>query len=472
MLGELERFLLFLRAAFSRRATWLWFVIAFVGFLARDDAFGVTSIVRALSLAPENYTRLLHFFHSSAWSVEGLMALWWDWLAAEDVACRMGDRLVLVGDHTKTPKDGRKMPAVTTLHQDSETGSKPSFFRGHHWGCIGMLVRSGAKIFAIPLWATIQEGLASVDAADPVPKTVRIVRMARRVARAMGRGAYLVLDAYFAVGTVFQAAAREQHKGENLVHVLTRAKRNVVAYRPAPTPRQPKRGRPKKYGAKLCLLALFESKAKANAFTTAEALVYDRTETVRYLALNLLWKPTKGILRFILIESSRGRLILMTSDLSLDPLAALQLYCGRVTIETLFDALKNTLGALGYHFWSHYLSPASRRPKKKTAPSQSSSDPERTRNTLAAIEKFVAVQLLLLGMLQLIARKFPDQVRERARCWLRTTTSATPSVFVARKALANAIKDNLSGLAKDWITLLIRHKQQVPAEKALHRRRA
>jgi len=31
------------------------------------------------------------------------------------------------------------MPGVTTLHQDSETSSKPSFFRGHHWGCLSLL---------------------------------------------------------------------------------------------------------------------------------------------------------------------------------------------------------------------------------------------------------------------------------------------------------------------------------------------
>jgi len=472
MVGELERFLLFLRDAFSRRATYVWFVVVFAGLLARNDTFGVSSIVRALSLAPENYLRLLHFFHSSAWSVEGLMRRWWDWLAAANAAHRLGDRLVLVGDHTKTPKDGTKMPAVTTLHQDSETGSKPSFFRGHHWGCIGMLARSCGTFFAIPLWANIQEGLTPADGADYLPKTIRIVRMAQDAAKAMGRGAYLVLDAYFAVGPVFQAAAREQRHDENLVHILTRAKKNVVAYRPAPRPRKPKRGRRRKYGAKLHLMKLFDSTAKAHRFETAEASVYARTETVRHLALNLLWKPTKGMLRFVLIESSRGRLILMTSDLNLDPLAALRLYCDRVTIEAVFDMLKNTLGALGYHFWSQHLSPASRRPRKNAAQDPSSSNPVRTQNTLAAIEKFVAVQILVLGMLQLIAIKFPDQVKAKARCWLRTASSATPSAFVTRTALANVIRNNLRGLAKDWITRLIRHKQQLPAEKALDRRAA
>ena len=64
MVKELARFLMFMRPAFSRQATYLWFVIVFVGIVVRDDTLGVSSIIRALALAPERYTALLHFFHS------------------------------------------------------------------------------------------------------------------------------------------------------------------------------------------------------------------------------------------------------------------------------------------------------------------------------------------------------------------------------------------------------------------------
>ncbi len=188
---------------------------------------------------------------------------------------------------------------------------------------------------------------------------------------------------------------------------------------------------------------------------TAQAM-----STEAYLVLDLLWKPVKGMLRFILIESSHGRIILMTSDLNLDPVTAIQLYCRRVTIETMFDTLKNTLGAMAYHFWSQYLSRASRRPKKKKDQEQNSTNPTRTNNTLAAIEKFVNIQLLVLGMLQLIAKQFPTEVKTKANCWLRTVSSNTPSEFVTRTALANILKNNLYGFAKDWITQLIRRKQK------------
>ena len=463
MLKELERFLLFMSPAFSRRVTHGWFVVVFVGFILRSDVYGVSSIVRALSLAPECYPALLHFFHSTAWNVENLMALWWQWLVKKNVAHRFNNRLVLIGDHTQTPKDGRKIPAVTTLHQNSETASKPSFFRGHHWGGIALLVQAGEKYFATPLWATIQEGLGLFTQpgdAKPLSKTVQVIEMARQVARAMKTPAYLVLDAYFAVGPVFLAASQTLEGMKNFIHILTRAKKNVVAYGDPPKRKKHQRGPDRKYGQKLKLMTLFDSKAKCYTFQKTQANIYGQKENIRYLVLDLIWKPVKSKLRFILAETSRGRIILMASDLNLNPVTAIQLYCRRVTIETLFDTLKNTLGAMAYHFWSQCLSPASRRPKKNKDQKQRSSNLNQTQNTLWAIEKFVNVQLLVLGMLQLIAKQFPTQVKAKANCWLRTISSNTPSEFVTRTALANILKNNLYGFAKDWITQLIRQKQK------------
>lgn len=464
MLKELEAILISMRPAFSRKATYLWFVIVFIGFAVRTDTLGVSSIVRALFLAPAHYPSLLHFFHSTAWTAEGLMSIWWQRLSQREYVYRVKDRLVLVGDHTKTPKDGRKMPAVTTLHQDSETGSKPSYFRGHHWGCVAVVIQTCGRFFATPLWATIQEGMADIDESRNAPKTIQIVQMAQRIANPMGHS-YLVLDAFFSVGSVFAEAATEWHEGKQRIHVLTRAKKNVVAFLPAAEPKKKKRGRKKKYGKKLKLMTLFDATAWQKEFNTAEALIYGEQEKIRYLTLDLLWQPTKDRLRFILIESSHGRMVLMTSDFTLQPVAAVELYCRRVTIETMFDTLKNTLGGLAYHFWSTYLTAASRKPRKNADHKQSSSNPKRTAQTLAAIEKFVNLQLLVLGTLQIIAKQYPLEVMTKARCWLRTQSSKTPSEFVTRMALCNVIKANLCGFGKNWITSLIQQRQENTGNK-------
>ena len=455
MMRYLEELLRALRPAFTRQATFGWFVVAFAGVVTRSEVYGVSSIVRALSLAPVYYPALLHFFHSSAWTAERLYRSWEGWLIEQSVVERVEGRLVLLGDHTKQPKDARRMPQVTTMHQDSETSSKPSFFRGHHWGCLSLLGQAAAKRFALPLWAEIHPE----DAPDS--RATRLVHVAIAIGLRLREKLFLVLDAFFSVGPVFRAAAASN----GWLHILTRAKKNVVAYRPPPPPRPHRRGRRRVYGQKLKLMNLFDSKPRD--FLTAKALVYQHEETVRYLVLDLIWKPAQGLVRFILIESSRGRLVLMSSDLTLGALQALSLYTARVRIESLFASLKNLLGGLAYHFWSKYLAPVSRRPKRGSHPTPVSSRPDRTANTLAAIEKFMALHLIVLGTLQLLAASFSDAVRGHAHCWLRTPSGRVPSDFVSRTALANVIHANIRGFGKNPVIQSIRSKQTAPRKSSI-----
>lgn len=451
MFDYLERMLKAMKPAFSYEATFLWFVVVFAGLMTRADCYGVSSIVRALELAPSCYHNLLNFFHSSAWTARGLLEQWWKILGKEENPFMVGNRIVLLGDHTNIVKDGRKIPSVSTLHQNSETGSKPSFFRGHQWGCLGLLTRRGPdRVLSTPVWAEIHNGCTNGT------RATRIVEVAIEVALSWGRHTYLVLDAFFASGPVFDAARR----GGGAVEILTRAKKSYVGYLKPDQPKKRGRGRPRKYGKSIKLIDVFDDRKKE--FKTIEMKVYGKTEPVRYLAMNLLWKPTKGEVRFIFIESSRGRIILMSSDLSLDPLVAVDLYCRRVFIETLFDTLKNLQGAGQYHFWSKYLQPASRRPIRKNKSEPYSTQPEKTDNTLAAIEKFMVINLLVVGTLQLLAKRFPAHIFGQSRCWLRTSCGPVPSEFVTRTALTNIIQRNLLSFGKDWITQLIRQKQNNP----------
>ncbi len=68
------------------------------------------------------------------------------------------------------------MPGMTTLHQDSETSSKPSFFRGHHWGCLSLLGQAHGTRFALPLWA----GIHPDDSSDS--RATRLVNIAGQIA--------------------------------------------------------------------------------------------------------------------------------------------------------------------------------------------------------------------------------------------------------------------------------------------------
>ncbi|MBS3948446.1 MAG: hypothetical protein KGZ57_09155 [Dethiobacter sp.] len=80
----------------------------------------------------------------------------------------------------------------------------------------------------------------------------------------------LTLDAYYAVGTTF-IMAREclNEQVQRLLHVLTRAKKNIVAY--APTVPKGGRGRPSVLGKKIILASLFAQEKEAAVFCSTRS---------------------------------------------------------------------------------------------------------------------------------------------------------------------------------------------------------
>jgi hypothetical protein len=120
------------RYLFSRHATWVAFCLVGLGFLGTNDRLGISSLCRFWQMAEVDYHRLLHFFHSAAWSLNELVAHWGSVILRQDVAVIIDGRVVLLGDHTYVVKEATRMPGVVTLHQDSQTQSKPCYFRGHH----------------------------------------------------------------------------------------------------------------------------------------------------------------------------------------------------------------------------------------------------------------------------------------------------------------------------------------------------
>jgi len=435
-----------LRPAFSREATFSLFIIAVIGIMLRDDTYGVTSIVRALSLDQSVYPCLLHLFHSSAWNKDCLFLKWTKFVLSEGMAHEVNGRIVLVADHTKQPKDARKMPEVTTMRQDSETSSKPSYFRGHHWGFIALVSCRLAKFVAIPIWGEIHRDSGEES------RSVRLLGKVVELASQTGKSFYLVLDAFFSVGPVIETA----RKSNGSVHVLTRAKKNVTAYEVPAKARKRKRGKPKKYGRKKKLICLFDM--KSSVFEHARVQVYQNVETIRFMTLDLMWKPVKDKVRFFLVETSKGKIILMTTDMSLRAEDAIRMYCARAKIETAFDVFKNLLGGMSYRFWSKYLSPSSRRPSKNAEP-QHSSNPERTLSTLSAIENFVAATVVAHGILQYISLSMPEQIIRDNRCWMRTPPRNIPSEFVTRHAVRTCIGELLKSSGKSWIACLIQGRQ-------------
>ena len=333
-----------LSSAFSRKRTFLWFLVVLAGLSIREDLFGVTSIVRALSLKEKAYDSLLKFFHSDAVDLEKLHILWTK-LTLKIFQCQhIGSYTVLLLDGLKVPKEGKKMPGVKSLHQGSQNNSKAEYIMGHSLQCLSLLVTGSAHSFAaVPLIAEIHEGLvwSNRDSRTLMDKAASLVALIRG---AIEKPVLIVADAYYANATFIKLMI------SNACHVVSRVRNTASACYPPVIPKKRKRGRPVKYGKKIALKSLFDQE---NLFTSVTTSIYDEKEVlIRYYAINLVWKPMKCLVRFILVDhSTRGKIIFMTSDLNLDALLVIKAYGYRFKIEVAFKSALHTIGAYAYHFW-------------------------------------------------------------------------------------------------------------------------
>jgi hypothetical protein len=55
-----------------------------------------------------------------------------------------------VGDGIKVGREGRKMPGVKGLHQESSDVNKPEWIRGHYFSALGLLLGVGEAALLIP----------------------------------------------------------------------------------------------------------------------------------------------------------------------------------------------------------------------------------------------------------------------------------------------------------------------------------
>jgi len=459
------------RNCFSRQSSFAWFSIVIVGFIVRFDHLGASSFIRWLFLNPQWYDPMLHFFRAGSWVLSDLVAHWIKIVAARYPVVEINGRALLVGDTIKIGKEAQKMPAVTTLHQESENNSKPEFIRGHHFGFIGVVTGFAAKAFCVPLLAKIIEGIKGIrKASSPEPRepathetlVTLMAQMAVDSAKQMGRLCYVTMDAYFSTGPcfkIFKAAINE--KGKVLVHLITRAKDSYVAYMD--------RG-PKPYTEKN-KVHLIDICDFPKLFQTAQVKIQGELRIIRFHCVDLLWQPVKGLLRFVCVMDGKDRYILMSSDLELDPVQVIEAYNFRPKIEVMFFALKHLIGGFCYHFWT-YAFPELKRGQALDVSKLGEAAKLKMDLAIEAIERFVTLASITLGVLQYLSLHHTEKIWESYKGWLRTTSSSYPSEGVVQNVLQAELFSSLgqarAGKVPVCRTLrLILEKGRAESEEAL-----
>ena len=432
-----------LRPACSRSRTFLWMVLVLMGLCCRMDLAGVTSFVRVLGFRGKAYHRFLHLFHSRALDLDKLTACWVRLCLRLFQPFEVGSRLVVLADGIKAPKEGKRMPGVKLLHQQSASNSKPEYIMGHSLQAISLLVQGPAgHVAAVPLTSRIHEGLVFSNR-DHRTLLDKLVTLLLSLTGVWNRKVILVADAYYGSGNLILALLGKGHQ------LVTRAKSNAVAYLQVPEPRHRQRGRPRIYGAKVRIKDLTQDDA---AFTDGPSPVYgEHNVTLRYRCLDLMWRPAGRVVRFVIVRHPhRGTIFLLSTDLALAPLEILQLYGYRFRIELGFRQAVHVLGAYGYHFWMKGMKPLRRGDGNQYL--HHTSDAYRTaiRRKVAAYHAYVQLGCIAQGLLQHLSLNHTAEVWRCFRSWLRTMNPGLPpSELVVANALRTGIPEFISSPGLD-----------------------
>ncbi len=432
---RLEQIMVQFRPVFRREATFKWFVLLLWGILLSTQPPAVTSYLNALGLGEGYYHQALHWFHSRAFSVDGLCSAWGEWLK-KNVAChRLKGQRVYVGDGIKVGKEGRKMPGVKGLHQESEDVSKPEWIRGHYFSALGLLLSAEKALFATLIVLKVHDGIEEIE--DEAALTL-VDKMALLCVKYMSTGSYALLDAYYASVKVL---APFRDKG---IHLISRVRITTVAR--AAFCRRPGKhgpGRHRQWGSPIKLRELF---APIETCSQASVWLYGQSMKVYYQCFEFYWDSPKAPVLFVLTQLPCGKqIILLSSDLSLTGAEVIEAYGWRFKIEVSFRTIVHLLGGFGYRFWLKSMERASKWPQNLRLKDYSETIQAQISAKVEAFERFINLNAIALGMLQVLALEMPKTIWRHFPLWFRSLPKhGYPSERIVRLALQNQLAVNLS----------------------------
>ena len=168
--------------------------------------------------------------------------------------------------------------------------------------------------------------------------------MAGKCIESMGKSMIILDRLFLSVSALRICLNHVNASGEWMLHMVTKAKRNVVAFID-PNPSAGKKGQTIK------LWDLFESCSAG--FETIEVKIYGKTMTVSCMTRTWLWGPKLyQWLLFVWVVMDGKQTILVSTHLGLSTIQVIELYSWRFKIEVQFNVLRHILGGFTYRFWS------------------------------------------------------------------------------------------------------------------------
>ena len=257
-----------------------------------------------------------------------------------------GRKLLLIGgDQTGDEHPAaKKMFGVSKHHHHSARVGQSRYRRGHCWETLSVLTDTGGEYvrsFAINIALYIAR--KSCEAGQYKSKLELATEMLDKLAQWVGWQYQIVVvgDAYYACRP-WIGEQREKHR-----RVVTRLRADARLFELPPAKRPKSRGRPKRYGKKICLWrrALLEQKFAAEE----EVVVYGRKHKVRLRKIVCRWRGLDDPISVVIVKGIGKRPVyLLDTDTAARAKETFLFYAARHAVEQPYEDWKCD-GGLGHY---------------------------------------------------------------------------------------------------------------------------
>jgi hypothetical protein len=420
------------KVVFPRERSFCWFSVLVIGFIMRDDNYGVTSLARGLGLGKKGYECLLKHFERVPVNLKNLASFWTALVLREIKAelLRVNGRVVFIGDSTKCGKRGRRMPGVKRLKSGKQGESE--YINGHHVYTIGVLAGVGKSLFCIPLIARICEGLKRSPSDG---KTVRDKMFESHTELGENLNGYGLFDRFYHAAEFIKKLLKTGN------HVVVRVRSNATTAIPVDKVEdgERKRGRPRKYKSNT------ESVVEYSKGITPSVVKcpWDGVQVNLY-SFSGFWKKLGFEILWVVVvhPDHKKPMILLSTDMTLQASQVLELYGHRFKTEVTYKSFKHELLAFMYRFWTLAKPKSVRNPGDTFTHRCTIEERGRIDLKLAAYNYFLQIAVISQGILQMLAIKSANKILKNFPEYIRTIRNGVlPSEFLTRKVLRKTYKE-------------------------------
>jgi hypothetical protein len=338
---SLAALLALLRSSFTGPTfdTFCWLVHGFIGRIGEHTVTGIWQAARLAGVL--HHSRAHDFFARRSWSADRLGLA----LAALIVARFAGaaETIRVAVDDTLFPRCGPKVFAASWLF-DPDAKAGTGLRRGNNIVCLGIVIRPQLlrhRPLCLPvlfrLWRPGEDGDEPPSRPELAQELVAVL-----AARFPQRRLQMLGDAYYANGRLAALPANAS--------AIVRLRKNAVLWEPAPKAQAPRRGRPRKRGARIGSPAEIAADPNTDWRRLAIRGTSGASEAVEASWLDCLWysalgqRPVRVVICRDPARPDRPALFVLSTDLSPSAAEILSRFLERWSIEVAFQDAKSTLG--------------------------------------------------------------------------------------------------------------------------------